>query len=222
MQCLDAVRLPRNTLPVTLLVVALATPEVHAQSSRALLVARLDSLAGAPVQEGRAVGISAAVVRGKDTLLLKGYGKADVELNVPTPDGAVYEIGSVTKQFTAAAVLQLRDSGKIDLDADITKYLPNYPTQGHKIPVRRLLDHTSGIKGITEIPEFRDLSVRTLPRDSAVALFSRQKFDFAPGEAMIYNNSAYLLLGHIIEKVSGMSYEDYIEQKIFAPLGMKN
>ena len=201
---------------------ALGAPVAHAQPSRAALVARLDSLAGSPVQEGRAVGISVAVVRGTDTLLLRGYGKADVELDVPTPDRAVYEIGSVTKQFTAAAVLRLRDEGKLDLDADVTTYLPNYPTQGHKLPVRRLLDHTSGIKGITEIPAFRSLRVRSLPRDSAVALFATLPFEFAPGEAQIYNNSAYFLLGLIIEKVSGMTYEDYIEQRLFATLGMKD
>jgi len=168
------------------------------------------------------VGISVAIVHGGDTLLLRGYGRADIELNVRTPGHAVYEIGSVTKQFTAAAILQLRDRGKVDLDADLTAYLPPYPTAGHRVPVRRLLDHTSGIKGITEIPGFRTLRVRDLPRDSAVALFAAEPFEFAPGEAMIYNNSAYFLLGLIIEKASGMSYEDYIEQRIFAPLGMKN
>ncbi|MGQ0702708.1 MAG: serine hydrolase domain-containing protein [Gemmatimonadales bacterium] len=192
-----------------------------AQSARDSLVRKLDSLAGAPVQEGRAVGIAVAIVKGNDTLLLKGYGKADVEWNVPMTADAMFEIGSITKQFTAAAILQLRYEGKLSLDDDITKYLPTFPTRGNPIPLRRLLDHTSGIKGITEIPEFRDLSVRTLPRDSALALVARYPFDFAPGEAQIYNNSAFLLLGHVIEKASGMSYEDYVEKKIFVPLDMK-
>lgn len=192
-----------------------------AAQSRVDLVKRLDSLAGAPVQEGRAVGIAVAIVKGTDTLLFKGYGKADVEWNVPMPTDAMFEIGSITKQFTAAAILQLRDEGKLSLDDDLTKYFPTFPTNGNKIPIRRLLDHTSGIKGITEIPEFRDLSVRTLPKDSAIALIARYPFDFKTGEAMIYNNSAFIMLGHIIEKASGMSYEDYIEKKIFTPLGMK-
>jgi CubicO group peptidase (beta-lactamase class C family) len=192
-----------------------------AAQSRVDLIKRLDSLAGAPVQEGRAVGIAVAIVKGNDTLLLKGYGKADVEWNVAMPSDAMFEIGSITKQFTAAAILQLRDEGKLSLDDDLAKYFPTFPTHGNRIPLRRLLDHTSGIKGITEIPEFRDLSVRTLPKDSAIALISRYPFDFPTGEAMIYNNSAFLMLGHIIEKTSGMSYEDYIEKKIFAPLGMK-
>ena len=193
---------------------------LSAQSDRARLVRTLDSLAGAPVQEGRAVGIAVAVVRGSDTLLLRGYGKADVEWNVPLAADAMFEIGSVTKQFTAAAVLQLRDEGKLSLDDDILKYFPGFPAPG-RIPLRRMLDHTSGIRGLTEIAEFRELSIRNLPRDSAIALIARQPFDFPPGEAMIYNNSAFHMLGHVIEKAGGMSYEDYVEKRIFAPLGMK-
>lgn len=209
-----------KVLLALLAAVATAAPGLHAQPSREALVRTLDSLAADPVQQGRAAGISVAVIRGRDTLLLKGYGKADLELDVPTPDGAVYAIGSVTKQFTAAAILQLRDAGKLDLDADITTYLPEFPTRGHRVTVRRLLDHTSGIKGLTEIAEFRTLYTSDLPRDSGLALIARQPFDFAPGEAMIYNNSGFWLLGLIIERVSGMAYEDHVEQQIFAPLGM--
>ena len=210
-----------GTLALAGLFSLLLAPRVPAQSAREALIRRLDSLAGAPIQEKRAVGIAVAIVKGNDTLLLKGYGKADLEWNVPMPADAMFEIGSITKQFTAAAILQLRDEGKLSLDDDLTKYLPTFPTHGNAIPLRRLLDHTSGIKGITEIPEFRDLSNRTLPRDSAIALIARQPFDFPTGEAMIYNNSAFILLGHVIEKSSGMTYEDYVEKKLFAPLGMK-
>lgn len=208
------------TLLALLATTALAAPVLDAQTNRATLVRTLDSLAADPINAGRTVGASVAVIRGQDTLLLKGYGKADVELDVATPPDAVYAIGSVTKQFTAAAILQLRDAGKLDLDADITTYLPDFPTQGHRVTVRQLLDHTSGIRGLTEIPEFRTLYTSDLPRDSAVALIARQPFDFAPGTAMIYNNSGYFLLGLIIEKVSGKSYADYVTEQIFTPLGM--
>jgi CubicO group peptidase (beta-lactamase class C family) len=197
---------------------ARANDRTHADL--AALIARLDSIANAPVQEGRAAGLSVAVVHGRDTLLLKGYGKANIELGVPMPANAVHEIGSVTKQFTAAAILQLRDDGLLSLDDDLTKYLPDFPTHGHAIPVRRLLDHTSGIKGITEIPAFGTLQHRGWPRDSAMALIARAPVHFPVGEAMVYNNSAYLLLGHIIEQASGMSYERYVQEEIFAPLGM--
>jgi CubicO group peptidase (beta-lactamase class C family) len=187
------------------------------------MIARLDSLAGAPVHEGRAVGIAVAVVKGADTLLMRGYGKANIELNVKTPDrGGVYEIGSVTKQFTAAAILQLRDARKLSLDDDITKYVPKLNTRGAKIPLRRLLDHTSGIRGITEIAEFGTLFNTGYPLDSAVAMIGRAPADFPVGEAMIYNNSAFILLGLVVEKASGVSYERYVENQIFAPLGMKD
>jgi CubicO group peptidase (beta-lactamase class C family) len=199
---------------------AVAAPQAAAQMSRAERIAVMDSIAGSPVLEGRVAGLAVAVVQGSDTLLFKSYGKADLEWDVPMPVDAVFEIGSVTKQFTAAAAVRLRDEGKLDLDADLTDYLSDFPTQGHRIPVRRLLDHTSGMKGATEIAGFRALRGQDLPRDSAVSLIAAEPFDFAPGEALIYNNSGYILLGHIIEQVSGMSYEEYVEKELFARLGM--
>jgi CubicO group peptidase (beta-lactamase class C family) len=206
--------------PLSLIAFLALASIAQAQAGGNQLVQRLDSMAGSGVVEGRAVGLAVAVVKGNDTLLMKGYGLADLEAKVPTPADAVYEIGSVTKQFTAAAILQLRDAGKLSLDDDVTKWLPDFPTHGNKLPLKRLLDHTSGIKGLTEMPEFRALSQSTFPRDSAYALIKRYPYEFAPGEAMIYNNSAFWLLGLIVEKASGMSYEDYIEKRIFAPLGM--
>ncbi len=199
---------------------ALAASAAGAQSGRPL-AARLDSLAGSGVVENRAIGIAAAVVRGNDTLLYKGYGKADVEWDVPMPRDAMFELGSVTKQFTAVAVLQLRDQGKLSLDDEITKWLPDFDTRGNRVTLRRLLDHTSGIVGLTEMPEFGILVTNErFPRDSAYALIRRTPFQFRTGEAQIYNNSAFFLLGLIVEKASGMSYEDYVEKKIFEPLGM--
>lgn len=192
------------------------------QSSRDLLVAEIDSIANVPVEAGRVAGMSVAVVQGNDTIVLKGYGYADLELDVPTPPRAVYEIGSLTKQFTAAAILLLQEQGKLSLEDELPRFLPDYPTQGHTITIRRLLDHTSGIKGYTEIAEFSRLRTQRLPRDSAVALFSSWPFDFAPGEAMIYNNSGYFLLGLVIEKASGQSYEDFVAEHLFEPTGMKD
>ncbi len=204
---------------VALLATVVAT--ASAQATRDALVRKLDSLAGSGVQENRVVGMAVAVVRGNDTLLLKGFGRADLEWNVPMPADAVFEIGSITKQFTAAALLQLRDDGKLSLDDEITKWLPDFDTRGNTVTLRRLLDHTSGIKGLTEMPEFGLLvSNPRFPRDSAYALIRRYPFEFRTGEAQIYNNSAFWLLGLVIEKASGMSYEDYVEKKLFAPLGM--
>jgi CubicO group peptidase (beta-lactamase class C family) len=214
----------RSVFPRLALLVVLGAPvlggPVHAQTRDRAIAAAVDSIVASALKDRRAAGMSVAVVRGRDTLVLKGYGYADLEFDIPTPDQAIYEIGSVTKQFTAAAILQLQEQGKLRLDDDITKHLPNYPTQSQRVTIRRLMDHTSGIKGYTELPEFEPLSMRKLPRDTLVALVSAKPFDFAPGEAMVYNNSAYFLLGLIIEKASGMSYEEYVKQNLFARAGM--
>lgn len=209
-----------HRLCIVLAASILGAVPVAAQTSRAEQVAIMDSIAESPVLEGRVAGLAVAVIRGPDTLLMKGYGMADLEWQIPMPVDAVFEIGSVTKQFTAAAVLKLRDQGKIDLDADLSQYLPDFDTQGHRIPVRRLLDHTSGMRGATEMESFRTINTQDLPRDTLLDLIAAEPFDFAPGEALIYNNSAYILLGHIIEKVSGRSYEEYVETELFGRLGM--
>jgi CubicO group peptidase (beta-lactamase class C family) len=191
---------------------------------RADLVAALDSAVSAHVQEDLVAGVSVAVVRATDTLMLRGYGLADLEWDTPTPADAVgtYEIGSMTKQFTAAAILALVEEGKLDLEAPFTDYLPEFNTGGYQVSLRRLLDHTSGIKGYTELPFFEELAMKKLPRDTLVSLVEAEPFDFEPGTALIYNNSAYFLLGLIIEEVSGQSYEEYLEARFFSPLGMED
>lgn len=205
---------------LALALTTLVATDAAAQTGRTL-AERLDSIAASGVLANRAVGTVAAVVKGNDTLLMKGYGRANVEWDVPMPADAMFEIGSVTKQFTAAAILQLRDEGKLSLDDEITKWFPDFDTRGNTVTVRHLLDHTSGMVGLTEMPEF-DLLVwnQAFPRDSAYALIKRYPFQFPTGTAQMYNNSAFWLAGLIVEKASGMTYEDYVEQRIFAPLGM--
>ncbi len=180
----------------------------------------VDSIVGAALTGGRAAGVSIGVVRGKDTLVLKAYGFADLEFDVPTPERAIYEIGSVTKQFTSASILLLTEQGKLSLDDPLTKYLPDYPTQGNTVTIRRLLDHSSGITGYTEMRMFGSLIPQRLPRDTLVKLFSREPFKFKPGDALAYNNSAYFLLGLIIEKASGKTYGDFVKENLFDKAGM--
>ena len=188
---------------------------------RAALVATIDSIVQEPIDAGYLAGASIAVVRGRDTIVAKGYGRANIELDVPTPPRAIYEMGSITKQFTGAAMMQLVEQGKIRLDDDLATHMPTFKTGGRKITVRRLLDHTSGIKGYTEIPEFDRLSPLVLPRDTLLQIVASKPFDFEPGEEQIYNNSAFFLAGLIIEKVSGMPYEKYVEENLFKKAGMK-
>ncbi len=191
-------------------------------AARQALVAQIDSLISEPIKAGKVAGASIAIVKGRDTIAVQGFGKANLEYDLPTMAHATYEIGSVTKQFTGAAIMQLVEQGKINLGDDLSKYLPSYNAQGRKITIKRLLDHTSGIKGYTEIPEFGPMAAMTLPRDTLVKIFSKKPFDFEPGQEQIYNNSAFFLAGLIIEKVSGTPYEEYVQKNLFDRAGMKD
>lgn len=179
----------------------------------------LDSLVQPFIDSTKAAGVAVAAFKGKEKIILKSYGYADLEFKIKLPVDASFEIGSVTKQFTAAAILQLVDSGKINLDEEITKYI-KFNTQGHKVTVRQLLSHTSGIKGYTELPLFGQISKQKYSRDTLLRLVEKEKFDFNPGEALIYNNTGFFMLGLIIEKVTGMPYENYIQKNLFDNAGM--
>ncbi|MCC6316557.1 MAG: beta-lactamase family protein [Gemmatimonadaceae bacterium] len=189
--------------------------------SRAALVQRLDSIAGAPVAAGSVAGMAVAVVRGRDTLLLKGYGLADLENQVPATPQSVFRIGSVTKQFTAAAVMQLVEQGKVSLDDDMAKFLPRYPTRGKRITVRHLLNHTSGIPSYTDVGATFGAVIRSdLSHDSLVALIAPNALMFEPVSHFYYNNTGYYMLGMLIEQVTGKSYSDWLAAQMFAPLGL--
>lgn len=152
----------------------------------------------------------------------KAFGMANIELGVPMKPEMVFRIGSITKQFTAIAILQLMEQGKLALQDDITKYIPDYPVNGKKITIEHLLTHTSGIKSYTSMPSFQTIMRKDMKPMELVSFFKDQPMDFDPGAKFLYNNSGYFLLGVIIEKVSGMSYPQYLEQQIFKPLGMVN
>ena len=132
----------------------------------------------------------------------------------------VFRLGSITKQFTAVCILMLMERGLLDLQDEITQHLPGYPTQNRKITVEHLLTHTSGIKSITDMPEWLPLWRKDMSIDELIALFKDQPMDFEPGERFQYNNSGYILLGGIIEKLSGLRYADFVQKNIFDPLDM--
>ena len=165
-------------------------------------------------------GMSVGIMQGEEVLLKKSYGFANLEWQVPMPMDAVHEVGSVTKQFTTASILQLYGQERLDLDADITDYLPELDTKGRNITVRQLANHTSGIKGYTEMTEFAELFTQEKPREEILRLIEKYPLDFEPGEALAYSNSGYFLMGLIIEKVSGLTYEEYLEQQLFPRAGM--
>ncbi|MDI1243594.1 MAG: serine hydrolase [bacterium] len=167
-------------------------------------------------------GASVIVVRDGRVILRKGYGRANMELGVPVEPDMVFRIGSITKQFTAVAILMLSEQGKLSLEDDITKFLPDYPTKGQKVTIEHLLTHTSGIKSYTSLPEWAAQWRKDISMSELIGIFKDKPMDFAPGDRWAYNNSAYVLLGAVIEKISGQTYGDFVENNIFAPLGMKN
>jgi len=165
-------------------------------------------------------GAAVIIVKDDDVLLRKGYGMAQLELGVPIHPEMIFRIGSVTKQFTAVSILMLYEQGKLDLQDEITRFLPEYPTGGRKITVEHLLTHTSGIKSYTGMTEWLPLWRKDLTIEELIDVFKNQPFDFEPGKKFLYNNSGYVLLGAIIEKITGMSYAEYLVENIFEPIGM--
>ena len=168
-------------------------------------------------------GASALVMKKGKVVYRKAFGMANIEVGVEMTPEHIFRIGSITKQFTAVAILQLMEAGKLSLQDDITKFLPDYPTHGHTITVEHLLTHTSGIKSYTAMDSWDgEERKKAFTPEQMIDYFKNEPMDFAPGEKWMYNNSAYFLLGYIIEKVSGMSYEEYVEEKLFKALKMES
>ena len=167
-------------------------------------------------------GATALVAKNGRITYHKAFGMASMELDVTMQKDMVFEIGSITKQFTAVAILMLMERGKLNLDDSITKFLEDYPTHGHNLTIHHLLTHTSGIKSYTSMEKWaKEWRTDYTPKE-LIDFFKNQPMDFAPGEEYEYNNSAYFILGYIIEKASGISYESFIEENIFKPLKMSN
>jgi len=167
-------------------------------------------------------GATALIAKDGKIIYRKAFGTANLELDIPMKPENVFELGSITKQFTSVSILMLMEQGKLSLQDDITKFIPDYPTQGKKISIHQLLNHTSGIKSYTAMESFRKIARTDLTPAEIIDIFKNEPMDFDPGEKYAYNNSGYNILGHIIEVVSGMSYGDFVEKHIFQKLGMKN
>ncbi|AHG91584.1 beta-lactamase [Gemmatirosa kalamazoonensis] len=209
----------RSLLAASLLALTVAS-SARAQDERKL-VAFVDSVANAAVSAHKTPGVSVAIVRRGRTVLAKGYGYADLENDVPAAPNTVYRIGSITKQFTAAGIMRLMEQGKLSLDDTLQKFLPGFPTQGNRVTIRHLLNHTSGIKSYTNLgPKWARVMRIDLVPDSLVALFASEPFDFKPGDRWSYDNSGYFLLGMVIEKLSGKPYGQYVQDEFFTPLGL--
>ena len=189
--------------------------------SRLELLARIDAVVEQAMADGPLAGVSIGVRHGGETIVAKGYGYADLENDVRATEHTVYRIVSITKQFTATAIMMLVEDGKLSLDDELTTFLPDYPANDNTVTVRHLLNHTSGIKSYTGLGRmWQEKMTLALSHEELIALFADEPFDFPPGEQYRYNNSGYYLLGVIIEKVTDQSYAEVLRERVWDPLAM--
>lgn len=207
----------------------LACTVAHAQAQKVAptteqprndLRAQVDAYMRAAVANDQFTG-SVLVARDGAPLVDAAYGMASYELGIPNTPGTVFHIASLTKQFTAMAIMQLRDRGKLKVGDSICTYLANCPPAWKPITIRHLLSHTSGIRNVSSLPDWDDdLSLKHYTRSGFVDLFRALPLQFVPGEKYEYSNSGYFLLGLIVERISGSSFGEYLKTNIFTPLGM--
>jgi CubicO group peptidase (beta-lactamase class C family) len=161
------------------------------------------------------------VARNGEVLLSQGYGLADRDKNLPNNPQTKFRLGSLTKQFTAMAILMLQAQGKLTVQDTVCRYIPECPAIWQEITIHHLLTHTSGIPNFTDFPDYETTKATPSSPLQTIARFKDRPLDFQPGEKWSYSNSGYILLGYIIEQVSGQSYETFLQQNIFEPMQMK-
>ncbi|MFB6454972.1 serine hydrolase domain-containing protein [Chitinophaga sp. Hz27] len=184
-------------------------------------VQQLDSLAHITFNDPNGPGGIIMVAKHGQIVYHKAFGKANLELNTDMNIDMIFQLGSMTKQFTAIAILMLEEAGKLSVQDPVSKYIPDYPN-GSNITLHNLLTHTSGIKDFTTMKSLSSISSTEMTPEMMVNFFKHEPVDFLPGEKFAYNNSGYVLLGYIIELVSGETYQHYIQQHIFQKAGMSH
>jgi D-alanyl-D-alanine carboxypeptidase len=205
---------------------ASVNPASTASAPRAVTEADIAAVITKVQKERQVPGVSIAVIRDGKTILTRGYGVANLETNTPATEKTVYQLASVTKQFTSTGILLLVEDGKIKLDEPFVTYLPDLPAAWKErwkdVTVRHLLNHTSGIPSYTAVPDFGKTIRKDYTKEELLGLVAEKPLEWKPGEKWAYNNTGYFLLGVVIEKVSGKSYNDHLTERIFKPLGMND
>lgn len=182
-------------------------------------IPRMNQVADAKASATKFMG-SVLVAKDGTVLFEKNYGFANVELKVSNTSETKFRIGSVTKQFTAAAILLLEERGKLSVQDPVAKFIPDAPAAWAKITLYHLLTHTSGIPSFTGFSDYETVKRSARTPAELVGLFRDRPLEFAPGEKHVYSNSGYVLLGYLVERISGQSYEAFLQENIFKPLGM--
>jgi D-alanyl-D-alanine carboxypeptidase len=201
----------QNLAAISLCLSALAT----ANFARA---DRVDDYIKGEMEKRQIPGVALTILQGGKAVKTAGYGLANIELNVPVSPETVFEIGSITKQFTAAGILLLAQDGKLSVDDKISQHLKSVPAAWEGITIRHLLTHTSGIKNYTGLDGFE--LRRHLTQEQFIKAIGAQPADFQRGDSFKYCNTGFNLLGFIIENVSGRSYWTFMRERVFEPLGM--
>ena len=192
-----------------------ATLPAAAETSSEKAAALLDGLI-----EANDPGLAVLAAQDGKILFEKGCGLADQEHHVPVIPQTTFLIGSVTKQFTASAILKLQEEGKLSVNDKLSKYIPGFP-RGNEVTLRQLLTHTSGIHNYNDDPGFFDRATNDTT-EAFIEAMKQEPYDFDPGTKWSYVNSGYMVLGYIVAKVSGQSYGDFLRENFFQPLGMTN
>lgn len=220
-------RLPLNVVAIALLGVYLAGCTAADPRAPAQLDHQIETSAEtiiAPWVSDGAPGVAVAISQGGEIVFARGAGMANLEQNIPITAQSVFQVASVSKQFTAFATLMLVSEGKIDLDEDIRTYLPELAEPPEMITVRHLLNHTGGLREIstlTVMAGWLDDDIRT--HDQIMDLITRQRgVNFEAGAQVEYSNTGYILLAEVVSRVSEMPFEQFTQERIFAPLGMEN
>lgn len=208
----------KNLLLLSLLVVVSVVSAQTLQVTPAK-IKQVDSLYNTMYRSADA-GIVVLLAQNGKPLFKKAYGMANIELGVPLNTDHKFGIGSISKQFAAVSILLLQQEGKLDIDDDIRKFLPSYNTWGRNISIRNILSHTSGIPSYTEIFYFDTLVGKKVSIDKLIKFFESRPLIFEPGTNWSYSNSGYVLAAKIVEKLSGMAFNDFLQKRIFQPLLM--
>jgi CubicO group peptidase (beta-lactamase class C family) len=213
-----------HSILVATIVLALTAAGLTAlpQNSPAAIPDKIDALIQKYVEFGNFNG-SVLVAKGDGVVFKKGYGMANFEWNIPNSPDTRFRLGSITKQFTSMLIMQMVEGGKLSLEDKLADRLPYYRKEtGNKVTIHHLLNHTSGIPSYTSIPNFfRDLGRQALPLRELVTKYCSGDLEFEPGSKFAYNNSGYVILGAVIEQITGKSYEQVLQEHILDPVGMK-
>lgn len=214
--------MPKNRvirLGVIFLLVLVARAPVAAQAPAGDFAAKAEEYMAAQMRVNQFMGTVLVAHKG-EVLLRKGYGFADLEHSVPNTPLTKFRLGSVTKQFTAAAILLLEQQGKLSVQDPVCKFVENCPDAWQPVTIHHLLTHTSGIPNFTSFPDYREKMALPCPPACTIARLRDRPLEFPPGERWAYSNSGYILLGYIIEKVTGQPYDQFLRETILAPLAL--